>query len=213
MKILLFIIMGATLAPGLFFSQAPGNQTTGTIEGVVRDLQGNPVPQATLRAFDSRNKPRGAEIVADPSGKFAFRNLRPDTYSIYAFKESAGFPYSFFFFFATSGKERRNVTVTAGQTVRDVVFELGPKHPTIHLTILNEQGKTDQAALQFIRRDHPDLPYSRSAAAIGEPYLVPPNIPFRVVVKADGYAPWSSEWMNVKSDETLSIPAGLKKLK
>ena len=140
MKILLFIIVGATLAPSLFFSQSPGNQTTGTIEGVVRDLQGNPVPQAALLAFDSRDKPRGAKTVADPSGKFAFRNLPPDTYTIYAFKESAGFPYSFFFFFATSGKERRKITVAEGQTVRDVVFELGPKHPTLHLTILNEQG-------------------------------------------------------------------------
>jgi hypothetical protein len=213
MKILLFIIVGATLASGLFFSQAPGNQTTGTIEGVVRDLQGSPVPQATLWAFDSKNKPRSFQSVANSDGKFAFRNLPPDTYRIYAFKESDGFPYSFFFFFATSGKERQTVTIAAGQAVRDVVFELGPKHPILHVTILNEQGKTNQASLQFIRQDHPNIPYSRSAHETGDSYLVPPNIPFRVVVKADGYAPWSSEWMNVKSDETLSITAELKKLK
>jgi hypothetical protein len=213
LKIPLSISVGAMLALGLFFSQAPGSQTTGTIEGLVRDLQGNPVPQATLRAFDSRDRPRNFESVTDSNGKFAFHNLSPDTYTIYAFKESAGFPYSFFFFFATSGKERRKVTIAAGQTVRDEVLELGPKHPTLHVTILNEQGKTNQASLQFIRRDYPNLPYSRSAAETGDSYLVPPNIPFRVIVKADGYAPWSSEWMTVKSDETLSITARLKKLR
>ncbi len=213
LKIPLFISMGAMLALGLFHSQAPGSQATGTIEGLVRDLQGNPVPQATLRAFDSRIRPRCFEIMTDSNGKFAFRNFPPNTYTIYAFKESAGFPYSFFFFFATSGKERQTVTIAAGQTARDVVLELDPKHPTLRVTILNEQGKTNQASLQFIRRDHPNLPYSRSAAETGDSYLVPPNIPFRVVVQADGYAPWSSEWMTVKSDETPSITARLKKLR
>ncbi len=213
MKILLSMGIAAVLALGLFFFKAPGNQTTGTIEGVVRDLQGSPVPQATLWAFDSKDRPRNFESVTDSNGKFAFRNLPPDTYRIYAFKESAGFPYSFFFFFATSGKERLKVTIAAGQAVRDVVLELGPKHPILRVTILNEEGKTNQASLHFIRRDNPNSPYSRGAGDIGDSYLVPPNIPFRVVVKADGYAPWSSAWMNVKSDETPSITARLKKLR
>src|SRR5262249_8319056 len=103
--------------------------------------------------------------------------------------------------------------IAAGQTLRDVLLELGPKHPTLHIIILNEQGKTNQASLQFIRQDNPDHPYSRSAVEDGDSYLVPPNIPFRVVVNADGYAPWSSEWMNVESDATLSITARLKKIR
>ena len=217
MKIILFMIMGAMLSTVLFFSQAPGSQTAGTIEGIVRDLEGNPVPQAALWVFDggydSGRKPQVFERVADSSGKFALQNLRPGAYTIYAFKESDGFPYSFFFFFATSGKEKQGVTVAAGQTVRDVVLELGPKHPTLQVNIFNEQGKTNQASLQFIRRDHPELPYTRSAAETGDSYLVPPNTPFRVVVEANGYAPWRSEWMTVKSDETLSITARLKKLR
>jgi Carboxypeptidase regulatory-like domain len=212
-KIPLSICMGVMFVLSLVFFQVSGKQTTNTIEGVVRDLQGNPVPQATLWAFDSKERPRNFESSTDSNGKFVFRSLPPDTYKIYAFKESAGFPYSFFFFFATSGKERRTVTIAAGQTIRDVVLELGPKHPTLRVTILNEQGETNQASLQFIRRDYPNFPYSRSAAETGDSYLVPPNIPFRVVVKADGYAPWSSEWMSVKSDETLSITARLKKLR
>jgi hypothetical protein len=216
MKIILCMIMGATLSPVLFFFQAPESQTTGTIEGVVRDLQGNEVPQATLWVFDGGydkgRKPRIFERTADSTGKFALRNLPPDTYTIYAFKESDGFPYSFFFFFATSGKEKRSVTVAAGQTVRDVTLELGPKHPALRVNIFNEQGKTNKASLDFIRRDHPELPYGRGGK-LDDSYLVPPNIPFRVVVEAEGYAPWRSGWLIVKPDETPTITARLRKLR
>src|SRR6266404_2703265 len=84
-----------TILLGLFISLAlvPASvqQTHGSIEGVIRDLNGAPVAGASVYAYDYYNalsRNGRFNTTADSNGRYALRNLPPSTYSIHAYKES-----------------------------------------------------------------------------------------------------------------------------
>ena len=218
MKFYSLVLLGLLMLIPLAVQRAV-NPTPAAIEGVVRDSNGNTLPEASVYAVDFADIRRRFETTTDLSGRFMFRDLPSGNYSVHAYKESAGYPDSFFSFFTTSKKAWQRVEVENDRT-SDVVIELGPKYATLNLSVQDELGTAvDGVSLTFIRDDDPKRPYSvgsNSSAVI----LVPP-VPFRLKVEAKGYKQLSDRGdttsgdnslvINPRSGETLSVTARLKR--
>jgi protocatechuate 3,4-dioxygenase beta subunit len=96
-------------------------QTTavGTMEGlVVRDGTNEPVRGAEVRLFG------GAPVSTDDNGKFKFQNVPPGAYGM-----GATHPNYLFGAFGQRGPNRpgRQLTISAGQEVKDIVIQLIPR--------------------------------------------------------------------------------------
>lgn len=205
---------------GLFLPQM--KRETGSIEGVVRDVKGAPVPGATVYILDSSNirhsLSRRIQVSTDSNGRFRFHSVSPGTIYVHAYKESDGYADAAFSFFVTNQKAWQTVTVEAGKVSRDVFIELGPKHAILKLLIRDERGNPILGAVTFVREDDPDRLLRRSST-LDETYFVPP-VPFRIEVESKGYQKWKyndgkrrsdSNLIKLKPEETLTVTAQLKK--
>lgn len=193
-----------------------------SIEGVVRDVRGKPLPAASVYAVDYTDiRRRRIETTTDWNGRFILRDVPAGTFSVHAYKESAGYPDAFFSFFTTNKKAWQQIEVQAGRASRNVVIELGPEYATLNLSIQDERGMpVDNVVLTFIRDDDPKRPYSVGSNS-RVTMLVPP-VPFRLKVEAKGYEkPTASRGAGVgnrpiqlrpRAGETLSVTARLKRL-
>jgi hypothetical protein len=125
--------------------------------------------------------------------------LVPGSYEIHAYKETEGYPDTFFAFFATSNKKAwQVVNVIADRTTR-VILELGPKYAKLNLTVKTEQGDRVRASVNFSRPDQ-----THPLATGGGELLVPP-VPFLFEVVADGYQVWKSRILKPPPNETLEV--------
>ena len=208
------IIRLAILILGMFVSVASisGQETTARVEGVIRDLRGNPISKATVYGFNMREINRSVsriETTTDQAGRFSFSNVRPSTYSFHAYKESEGYGDTFFSFFATGNKEAfRMVTVSPGETV-EVDLKLGPASAKLILSIKDAYGNPTGASLTFIRLDDPERPYR--VGVRGESTILVPPIPFRFEIEVKDHDIWRSKELKPKSGERVAITAQLKR--
>jgi hypothetical protein len=214
-------IFASFVALSLVAFQEAVNPARGTISGVVRGLNGMPVTGAKVYEYYQDNmRKRTAEVTTDSNGRFVLDRLVPGVVYVRAYKESAGFPDTFFSFFDLKDNRKASqlVTVEAGKTFSEVVIELGPKYSTLKLSIQDEQGNPIGGSLKFTREDDPSRPYWRGVNSEGA-YLVPP-LPFRLEIEAKGYQKWryndgknrlDSELIKLRSGETMSLTAHLKK--
>ncbi len=62
-----------------------------------------------MYAVDRSDMRRRYRTSADGAGRFVLGNLSAGNYGVHAYKESAGYPDSFFSFFATSKNAWRQV--------------------------------------------------------------------------------------------------------
>jgi Carboxypeptidase regulatory-like domain len=215
------LMLASLIALTLFSFQEAVRPSMGIIKGVVRELNGMPVPGAKVYAYYQDNmRKRTADVTTDSNGRFVLDNLLPGVLYVRAYKESAGFPDTFFSFFDLKDNRKASqlVTVEAGKTSSELVIELGPKYATLELSIQDEQGNPIDGALKFTREDDPSRPYWRGVNSEGA-YLVPP-LPFRLEIEAKGYQKWhyndgknrqDSDLIKLRSGETMSLTAHLKK--
>jgi hypothetical protein len=205
---LMLVVAGLTLASA---------QGTGSVEGLVLDGDGKPLPDATVFVGTIANSPRAQ---TDADGKFTLEDIPVGTVGLNAFKESDGYPYNMFSFFLMPGEQLPQFDLAARQTVKGVVVRLGAKAAYLKLLVTTDEGVPLNAELSFSR---PDLgkygDYQRSAQA-NDLILVPP-VPFRLTVTEKGYQPWhygGDEWqaprglVQLKSGETKVMTVKLKKL-
>jgi hypothetical protein len=213
-------ILASLIMLTLFPFQEAGKPLRGTIRGVVRELNGPPVPGATVYAYYQDNmRKRTADVTTDSNGRFVLDHLLPGVLYVRAYKDIAGFPDTFFSFFDLDNRKASQlVTVEAGKTSNDVVIELGPKYATLKLLIQDEQGNPINGSLKFTRQDDPNRPYWRGVNSEGA-YLVPP-LSFRLEIEAKGYQKWryndgknrrDSDLIKLRSGETMSLTAHMKK--
>ena len=189
-------------------SSGSSQNASGTIEGMVRDLSGAPVTEATVYGSASNDMRRRITTTSDSSGRFVFRDVQPGNYEIHAYKESAGYADTFFSFFANGNKKAwRMAKVEAGRTSEGIVLQLGPKYATLRLSIRDRLGNPVGGSVTFARVDDPKRPYGVGINPSTE-ILVPP-VPFRFEIVAQGYQTWHSKLISLRSGQTISVTARL----
>jgi Carboxypeptidase regulatory-like domain len=208
----------------LFLTTASFSQTTaapglGSVEGVVLDQQGKPIPGADVYALPEEDMRRPvASTTTDSAGRFLLRDLPAARVYIYAYKESDGYPNGFAAFFALPNDQSLVVVkVEAGQTTT-ITIKRGARSAHLKVHITDENGNRMGAGLTLTREDQGGENYSMGTD--GEISMLVPPVPFRVTVDADGYEPWhygGANWqgkaglITLKSGQTLSLAVRLRK--
>jgi hypothetical protein len=185
----------------------------GTVEGIVVDGDGKPLPGATVTSYtDAKGVTRNVmQHQVNGNGEFSLR-LPEGTAWLSAHKVSAGYPYAFFAFYLTPGQEFPTVTIKSGETTKGVVVRVGVKAAHLNYEVVDENGTPVPGGFVFVRLDQADRPYQTSALAKDD-LLVPP-VPFRATFEAEGYRPWhygGDRWqgkqgvISLKSGEVVNL--------
>jgi hypothetical protein len=204
------------------FAQAPRvtqEVKWGTVEGVVTDGDGRPLPGATVTSYtDARGATRDVlQYQANGNGEFSLR-LPEGKVWLSAHKDSEGYPYAFFAFYLMPGQEFPTVEVKSGETTKGVVVRVGVKAAHLNYEVVDEDGRLVLGGFVFVRLDQADRPHSTSALAKDD-LLVPP-VPFRATFQAKGYKPWhygGDKWqgkegvISLKSGEVLNLTIRLQR--
>ncbi len=204
------------------FGQAP--QATpevkwGTVEGIVVDGAGKPLPGATVTAYtDARGATRNVtQYQANGKGEFSLRSPE-GTVWLSADKRSEGYPYAFYAFYLMPGQEFPTVSIRPGETTKGVVVRVGVEAAHLNYEVVDEDGKSVPGRFVFVRLDQADRPYSTSALAKDD-LLVPPSA-FRATFEAKGYWSWhygGDNWqgkegvISMKSGEVLNLTIRLQR--
>jgi len=185
----------------------------GTVDGLVIDSEGRPLPEATVTSYiDAKGATRDVtQHKADAQGRFTF-SLPEGSVWLCAHKTSDEYPYPFFAFYMSPGQDFPTVTIKGGEITRGVVIRVGMKAAHLVYETVDESGRPILGRFIFVRVDQPDRPYSTSALAKDD-MLVPP-VPFRATFEAKGYKPWhygDENWkterglISLKSGQTLNL--------
>lgn len=189
---------------------AQAQEGAGSIEGIVRDLNGKPITEATVYGYQVDNVRHRITTTTDSSGKFVFSRVAPGQYNIHAYKESEGYADTMFSFFANGNKRAwRPVSVQVNQKSKDINLTLGPKYAVLKISVRDQNDKPSGASLIFTRLDDPKRPYQRGGDLSGELTMLVPAVPFRVRAERAGYKPWDSDVIRPQPGQTLSISARL----
>jgi hypothetical protein len=192
--------------------------TTGSVEGVVLDLQGKPIPGADVYALPEVDmRILAASATTDSTGKFTLQSLQPGGYFVYAYKESDGYPNGFFrFLTAPGGQTQVAAKVEAGKVTTGVTMRLAKfAHLKVHIT--DEKGNLLGGGITFTREDQPG---DYGMGTSGEVSMLVPPVPFRLTIDSDGYESWHYGGANyagkagliaLKPDQTLTLDVRLRK--
>jgi hypothetical protein len=176
----------------LAFWQSGAPPSTASIRGVVVDFENRPVAYATVFGVPDKDFRHQIRDTTASDGGFTLHNVPIGTIYIDAYKESAGYPYSFFSFFKIDDRPVE-ITVLEGQRNPDnVIIRLGAKAARLSIDVMDVMDQDDEhpidgAQLRFSRDGMPG-DYRRSARA--KETLLIPAVSFRLTVEAAGYKPW-----------------------
>jgi hypothetical protein len=110
----------------LLAAQGAGRkQTVGSVQGIVFDDNGEPLPNAIVYGLPGQEMSHQIRRTTDLDGRFKPDGIPPGWVYVDAYKESAGYPYNFFSFFLTDGKTPVKVDVTADKTTEGIILNLG----------------------------------------------------------------------------------------
>jgi hypothetical protein len=184
----------------------------GSVQGVVLDADGKPTPDAHVSGIPDQNFRNEISATTDSEGKFNLTNVPAGTLYVHAYKESDGYPNDFFAFYLTSDRAWIKVSVEPDKAPAYATIQLGPKAAYLKLDITDENGAPTTAELVFTREDgkQGSKPYRRSSPPASEAIMVPP-VPFRLAIEKAGYDAYSQGVTSLKSGETLTISAHLKR--
>jgi hypothetical protein len=183
---------------------------SGTLRGVVLDGDGKPLPGANVYATEEADSKKQFPTVCNDAGQFTLVGLPEGTIYLSAFKESDGYPYDFFAFYASPGENTPiKLEIKAAQTIRDVRIQLGRRAARLNFSITDQDGRPLEkgASIIFTRLDQANQPYGRGARS-NESWLVPP-VPFRFSVEAKGFRTWhygGDSWQD--KDGIISLASG-----
>jgi hypothetical protein len=200
----------------LLLCQKSALPTTGSVQGVVVDIDNRPVTGAIVFGLPEADMRHQLRTTTDSDGRFALVDVPVGAIYIDAYNESAGYPYSFFSFFKVDDRPVK-VSVVAGQNTKDVVIRFGPKAAHLNIEITDQGGTRgiEGARLVFSRDAMPGA-YRRGARP-KESILVP-TVPFRLTVEVPGYKAWhygGDNWQGkagliaLKPEESLTLKVRL----
>jgi hypothetical protein len=198
MRKLLVFVLNALICLG----QTATTPSTGSVRGVVLNVEGKPIPGAIVYGLPEQDMFKQFPTTADAKGEFTLTDLPQEDFYLHAYKESDGYPDSMFAFYRTSEREWIKVHIKAGQEIKDVSIQLGPKTARLNIAVTNETGSPleKDAELVFTRPDMPG-PYKRAMNTTES--LAVPAVPFRLTVEAEGYEPWHYGGTNWQTDQGL----------
>ncbi|MFZ0287061.1 MAG: carboxypeptidase-like regulatory domain-containing protein [Terriglobales bacterium] len=209
-SVVLFVVLAALVLVAAKTQSQSG--PTGSIEGVVLDLQGQPVAGATVFVGTML---RGPFTKTGSERKFVLADVPAGTAGLNAFKEADGYPYNMSSFFIVPGEIMPKVDVIAGGVVKNVTVQLGAKAACLKLDVTGESGTPISAYLSFSRPDLGRFGDYRTSMPASKSVMVPP-VPFRLAVESNRYEAWhyigeKGDLVVLKSSETLSLHVQLKK--
>lgn len=183
---------------------ALGQASTDSVKGVVLDDGGKPLAKATVYAVGAQDMTKQIRTTSDSDGHFVLQSLPPGLVYIDAYKESDGYPYSFFSFYKVPDSETPvPVRIKTESETQNIVLHLGPRTAYLKVDVEGEDESPLSGMLSFERFDIPG-PYKRSVSS-KDTVAVPP-VPFRITFEAPGYLPWHfDKVVALKSGESMVV--------
>jgi len=211
----------------------------GSVQGVVIDSDGRPVPEASVfinmmsaqggaAPIGGRIPLEGLTVKADAEGNFIFSNF-PVAYNVRldAYKEDRGYPkgFSSFYGYLRTKTYPRIFDVAAGQKVQGVVVQFTMRAAYLQFDISDQDGRPLNAGGKFLLPEpdssRPNRPFDMSTSISAKETMPVPPAPFWLEIDAPGYEPWrygGERWegkeglITLKPGETLTLTVQLKKL-
>ncbi|MHC5538847.1 carboxypeptidase-like regulatory domain-containing protein [Singulisphaera rosea] len=181
-----------------------------TIEGVVIDSAGLPVPGAVVHASLYQNQ-RERSVLADRDGAFQIEGVEPETEVILSAQHDelrTAVPVATKF-----GKGPITLKVAPGQTiaVKGRVLDIdGSPVPaaTVRIDSRRRRGRfggmpSDYERLTFDEDGHENL-YTAADGRFYSPRRFSPDLEYRAVVEAEGHSPEQSQW--IEPTKTTAFP-------
>jgi len=187
----------------LAFGRAYGQEAA--IVGSVHDLDGKPISRAVVYAYNTAHATGRfvrLSTLTGSDGGFRIKNLSPGSYRVHAYKESDGYPDTFYAFFTANRNAWKSVEVYANRMAR-VDLELGPKGAKLNISIRDDAGNMVAGSVSFQKLTDRQPSYSESVDPDSQ--IIVPPIQFRVKVTAPNYSTFESELLKPKSGERLKL--------
>jgi Carboxypeptidase regulatory-like domain len=212
----------------VLFTTAPSfsqDAARGSIQGVVMDQDGKPVPGAGVIGYPEENMVKHFDATTDAQGKFTFNDLPAGFVYLQSAKPSDGYPDAFFALF----KNREvfpKINVVAGEVARNVVIRLGARAAYLTIEFNDENGKllehAERGQLMFTRDDLGEDGTLQQGPGLPTTSILVPSVPFRLSVEIEGYQSWhyaGRDWrgkgglISLKPGESLKLRAQLGRVK
>lgn len=194
----------------------PG-ENFGAIEGHVYDVDGRPVPDATVYAERTDAiMTISPSAVSDETGKFLIKDVTPGMYIVYGAKEKDGYPRTTSAFHYSDTNSHPQISVSKQQVSSNVIVRLGQKVPKLSLNILDSETKKSLRSAQATLRqvDNPDYLYSVTLSRLkGEEFeILAPTVSFTLEISAPGYADWKYRDLNQTPKALRLAPGEIRKM-
>ena len=196
-------------------AQGPEGRNLGTVEGVVLNENNNPLSGAivTCNASPSRYS-RPPSATTDSKGRFVLERVPSDLpeVAVWAYKESAGYVNVGGAFYIGSEVDHAILKIEDGKTTHGVVLN-ATKGAHLNLKFIDQNGTSIDASfqLEFRRPDNPEYGYLETSTNKRDFTMLVPAVPFKFIVQAAGYKPWSSDLLSPKSGATLKLKVRLER--
>jgi hypothetical protein len=184
-----------SLAALLFVSyaivQQPTSLSSGSIDGIVVDEKGNPLPRAEVTPDDG--SPKGSLVpyyLADAQGHFHIAGLHPGTWMLLGRKLDDGYMDQIMGFAFLEGNYPLRVHVNAGAMTSGTILRLGPKGAFVHIELIDAATNKPIPVLQ-IRMEQVSTPgnFLESSKDTPADLLIPPT-KVSVSISSPGYETW-----------------------
>jgi hypothetical protein len=176
----------------LLFSPGTPAQSRGSISGTVQDETGKPVSEAKVRADPMDRQPVGSAVryvQTDAEGHFRIDHLDWGKYKVFAEKEEAGYPDTYWSFY--SDDAFLVATLTPLAPVADIRISLGPKAGVIKGVVRDSiTGAPLNAGFKLTRATDPKKWISTSVSSDYR-VLLPPSTDVLLEVSAPGFKTWT----------------------
>ncbi len=208
----MILIGSLCLAAALAFGEGecPGK---GTITGRVVDRAGKAVGGAVIDVV-----PEGGCVStgiaptakSQTDGSFELRDVPFGPQRVHASKVEDGYPNTGLALYANAADQNPRVVVHVGEVVRNVVVTLSERVGRISGQVVDEKTlkSVGNARVEIRSPDDDSLLMETGAGAGGTFYLLLPNRPVKLAVRADGYELWRYEKtikLNATDDKEITV--------